>query len=69
MGGPHKEGAEILVATFGDPTEQSAIAGRLLLRHEAKPSCEVPSLLEATAGTDGCDDGTGDDRADTRHGG
>jgi hypothetical protein len=41
---------------------------RLLLGDEAEPRGEVPPLLEAAAGTDGCHHRAGDDRADTRHG-
>ena len=57
MGGLHKEGAQVLVATLGNPAELGAIAGGLLLRDEAEPGGEVAALLEATAGTDGCHDG------------
>jgi dienelactone hydrolase len=46
----------------------SQIAGRFLLRDEAGPGGEVPSLLEAAAGTDRSHDGARDDRADTWYG-
>ena len=47
VGGLHKEGAQVLVATLGDPAELGAIAGRLLLGDEAEPGGEVATLLEA----------------------
>ena len=67
VGGLHKQGAQVLVAALGDFAELGAIAGRLLLGHEAEPGAEVATLLEAAAVTDRRHHGAGDDRADTRH--
>ncbi len=36
---------QVLVAAFGDLAQDGAIAGRLLLRHQPKPSPEVPPCL------------------------
>ena len=68
VGSLHKEGAQVLVAALGNPAELGAIAGRLLLRDEAKPGGEVATLLEAAAGTDRRNHGARDDRANTGHG-
>jgi|SRR5215467_5468841 len=48
-----EQGAQVLVASFGDLAQDGAIAGGDLLRHEAKPGAEVAPLGEGITGSDG----------------
>src|SRR5262249_2965519 len=63
----HEEGAQIAIAALGYASENRAVPGRYLLRHQAEPGAEVAALREPIAGADGSHHRARDDRPDARH--
>src|SRR5262252_4418312 len=59
--------AQVLVAAFGNPAQDGAIAGGDLLGDETKPGTEVAALGEGVTGSDGGNRDAGDDGADAWH--
>src|SRR5262249_54480157 len=66
-GGLDEQGAQVLVASFGDLAEDGAIAGGDLLWYEAEPDAEVAPLGEDITGSDGGNRGAEDDGTDARY--
>ena len=66
-GSLYEQNAQIAVATLRYLAEDSAVAGRDLLRHEAQRCGEVATFRERVASTDSGHNSAGDDRSVARN--
>lgn len=60
-----KQSTDIGIALLADPAEPIPSSGRVLSRHEAKPSRELQAGFEQGGVCHGCNDRAGCDRTDS----